>query len=223
MITEKYGRIIFLHIPRTGGMSLRQIMDGVYGRENIGHPSVVGGLAEEDKSRSAFYGHFSFGLHRQLGPIAWLQTSYITIMREPGARLMSEYIRNKYRERLGLTPVQFAERVREVAYGWDKTGDNLQVRMLSGAAPGSTITMDHVYRALGIVREHFAYVGFTHRYDELVQFLRNELRWDFGEVPHINASAKYESLVSEEEAEDLRMSPRLKFDYMLWRSLCHRT
>lgn len=222
MITEKYGRIIFLHIPRTGGMSLRNVMDKVYGdRVSRLDPwceaKTLPKISPAAQSKHAFYGHSIFGMHKVIsGP-----TSYITILREPAARLLSEYRRNNY-WKLGLTLKQFAERV-HVAFGFDQIGDNLQVRMLAGVSRGEKIVESHVYQALGIIREYFAYVGFTERYSDLVHFLRTELCWQFAEVPHINASSKDAVRCSEEEIEELKSCEQLKYDYMLWKALQRRS
>ena len=209
--------IIFLHIPRTGGMSFRKIMDQVYGSENIGRcwwgDHAGKPIDEKDKNKSAWYGHFKFGLHTQLKDP---DTKYLTILREPSARLVSEYLRNGYREKFGWTPKQFAENVSQ-AFGWDNYGDNLQVRMISGAEKGELITRLHVYRAIENIRNHFVHVGYSSQYNDLIDFVKEKLEWNVISVPSVNKGPG--GSITIQELNELRKCDQLQFDYEFYAAL----
>jgi hypothetical protein len=209
-------RPIFLHIPRTGGMSLRSVFDEVLGRENVGRPwwGTHAGepLNHEQRSKKAWYGHFRFGLHRFIGPDA----RYITILREPTQRFLSEYHRNHYRERKGLTPLQLISNLSQ-CHGYDNVGDNLQVRMLAGLPNDAVVESKHVALALKNLRKHFDFIGYTDSYERVFDYLRHSMGWRFSPV-HINSGPSDRPLL-EGEYEELKECPQLRYDYMLWRAL----
>lgn len=207
--------IIFLHIPRTGGISLRKTMDKVYGVGNIGRPwwgtHVEEPINKETREKAAWYGHFHFGLHSHIGrPV-----KYITILREPVERILSEYKRNRYRERYGWTPLDLVRSDDKNAIVL--AGNNLMVRMLSGSNPNTRLDGKHVGVALENLRNHFIFIGFTHRYSDVEAFVCEQLGWPIESIPHENRGLPGE--VSDAEIEQLRNSPELELDYALWYTL----
>lgn len=208
--------IIFLHIPRTGGMSLRKMMDDHYGQENIGRAwwgnHAGGDLTEEQQNKLAWYGHFRFGLHEKINRHVW----YITIIRDPAIRFLSEYFRNHYKEKKGLSPLQLISNLDE-CFGYDKMGDNLQVRMLSGALPKIPLNESHVGQALDNIKKYFLYVGNTAYYAGIENFLRG-LGWEFNEVYKINQGSVPDR-IDYKEVLELIDSEHLALDYKLYRAI----
>lgn len=201
--------VIFLHIPRTGGMSLRKLMHLTYGYHNIGRPwwgeHEGETLTDAVKRKKAWYGHFRFGLHRELDrPV-----KYITILREPAARLLSEYHRNEYRTRYSMSPVDLAKTER---------GNNLMVRMLSGALSSDHLTSWHVDRAIENIGKYFVVVGLTERFSELLVNLR-KLGWPVFKEPKENEGKKGSTTL--DELLEVRRLPELALDYDLYKRIAY--
>jgi hypothetical protein len=182
-------------------------MDRVYGYDNIGRPwwgeHEGESLTEEQLSKSAWYGHFKFGLHERLEAVNEM-IRYITILREPANRILSEYHRNDYRGRLGWTPVQLAE-----------SRYNEQVRMLSGRSYNEKPTGSDVGRALENLRRHFVYVALFEHYARLETFVKSVLHWEFDFIPHENRGGK-KATATEAEIDELRVCEALELDYALY-------
>lgn len=203
--------LIFIHIPRTGGISLCKMMDEVYGYESIGRPwwgeHEGEPLTDEQKDKAAWYGHFKFGLHRAIGrPIR-----YITIIREPAARLLSEYHRNDYRHRYSMTPMDLARD--------PEKGCNLMTRLLAGASRTDALRPSDVDRAIVNIEKHFAFVGETEHYPVLYDFLCKDLGWPLTKLLHENKGKT--GTVSVEELAQLRDMPELALDYELYKRLTY--
>ena len=85
--------LIFMHIPKCGGMSLFSSLAETFGPRIVDlyddSPRSVGRfrLKIQDKSKLVYCGHFSFGLHNWIGRDA----SYISFVREPISRMISLY------------------------------------------------------------------------------------------------------------------------------------
>ena len=207
-------RLIFLHLPRTGGMSVRNVMEQVFGHDNVGRPwwgdHAGEELTEEDKEKKAWFGHFRYGLHKWLGK----DVRYFTMLRHPVDRFVSEYCRNQYRTKFGFTPVQLAQNLNK-CFGFDGYGDNLQVRLLAGETRETRINSSHVERALENL-DRFVHVGFYDQYERTIEFFRS-LGWKFEPV-HINAG-KHPKDVTEDEMIALRSCPQLQHDIALWERL----
>ena len=201
--------IIFIHIPRTGGMSFRKLMHITYGYNNIGRPwwgeHEGETITRSMKSKLAWYGHFKFGLHEQIPK----PVKYITIIREPAARLLSEYFRNDYRNRYNMSPLDLAKSDR---------GNNIMVRMLSGADYYGELTPDHVDIAISNIEKHFVFVGQTEKYKDIMRLVKN-LGWPVSQEPRENQGSKIE--VTLDELMELRKAPELALDYDLYRRLAY--
>jgi hypothetical protein len=146
---EPTDHIVFVHIPKTAGTTIRTALAKVYQPEErafVYHPSVpdsvtmemIAGWSEERRARLRLVmGHFEFGIHDHLPGTS----HYVTMLREPMDRLVSLY---DY-FRTGSFPAgtgaarQHARLVAEDiaidAYAFDvkhPRWDNQMVRMLSG-------------------------------------------------------------------------------------------
>jgi hypothetical protein len=129
------GQIIFLHIPKTAGNSLRKFLklnlpNSVYtiffGRhhneENSGTIKEFLSLNENEKeSYRCIAGHLSFGFHKHL---LW-PTQYITILRDPIEPIISQYCMLKQAGRIKTTLEELCKSNRYFI-------NNLQTRKLSG-------------------------------------------------------------------------------------------
>lgn len=100
MTDENAPCVIFLHIPKAAGMTLRAILQQHYGedrvriitaRESHNHKTIARQLAHQETQGQPFpsviTGHLEFGLHAHL-PHA---CTYITLLRDPVDRKISSY------------------------------------------------------------------------------------------------------------------------------------
>lgn len=195
--------VVFLHIPKTAGMTVRQIIERNYprrerfllplppaameagaagaGRAGV-TPSPRAGFerlarlpADRRRGLRMVYGHTVFGVHEALpGP-----ATYVTMLREPIARVLSTYHYLRRRPEHPLHGRAMAMSLLDYARSdlvHDK--DNLQTRILAGAfedpGPCTDQTLERARRNLD---EHFAAVGLTERFDQTVLLWGHVLGW----------------------------------------------
>lgn len=89
--------VLFMHIPKTAGTALREAMTANYRQSEIAYlyTEPPGFLVrdlralplEQRRAYRLVIGHFQFWMHEALPQ----QSDYITIVREPGARVLSQY------------------------------------------------------------------------------------------------------------------------------------
>jgi hypothetical protein len=178
--------IIFLHIPKTAGMTLYQILSRQYAPKaiyTIGGQTELNAFQALTPEQQAQYrlirGHLEFGLHTRLPGSA----SYFTILREPVDRVVSYYYFLHQRpldrmhdliKRDNLSLTQFLQR--QV----DPLADNAQTRMLSGtwySVPVGKCTPEMLVKAKENLRQHFRVAGLTERFDETLLLLQRAFGW----------------------------------------------
>jgi hypothetical protein len=162
--------LLLVHLPKTAGTTLAQLMRYHYsGGAFMGAGNVLSRPDEAEPRLQAIgrkpavraaAGHVSFGLAEQVLPDA----TFVTILREPVARTLSQYyFLTEFGRGGGLVPPGLDEDVRGLGLGdaFDRGYllDDLQTRMLCGAV------------------SPYAYVGTTERFDELLAVLNLALDW----------------------------------------------
>jgi len=205
--------IIFLHLQKTGGTSIRSIIKDNFG----GTPKVRGSSGREKDGTwkplqgsqldaNAWHCHMSFGIHRLIPrPVP-----YFTIVRDPVAREISRFRHSTWERDRGATPV--SSHLPE----WG------MVYQISGIPYNRLpdLTELHIDLALKNMKDHFIYVGDTSRMDELGLWFRDELGWGLElPLPHKN-KAKPEVTVTEEEVEKLKELPGIKLDQIFYDRVC---
>ncbi len=183
------GTVLFVHVPKTAGSTLNWILRWQYQRdERCVLRRIFTGLdlpleeydslpPERREKLRIISAHMAFGFHAHI-PRA---TTYVSILREPVARMVSAYYHMRrqrshplHEQASALDLPQF------LASGVYLDGDNGQVRRLSGvgdAAGFGECGQDALQRALQNVHDHFAFVGLTERFDEGLLILREKLGW----------------------------------------------
>lgn len=174
--------IIFLHIPKTAGVTFSTLLYKNYGLdrvfsiptvENVGvNRSAFTELKQDqrDKYRVVF-GHVDFGLHAYFSG----ETKYIALLRNPIDRILSYYfyVRNSKRNRRHdeVKNMSFQEFVHSDI---TKEVDNLQCRMIAGYQTKTELLL---CQAIQNVEQYFVFVGIVEFFDESLMCLKEELGW----------------------------------------------
>jgi hypothetical protein len=225
--------IIFLHIHKTAGMSLRGLFVKNYragGHFNTGLMEIdAGGWeacqnhvrhmdAETMAAYRVFKGHMPFGLHELLPE----PSRYITFLRDPVRRALSHY-------RMAVRKNQLPRnhQIDPARADWNLLGapalgrslDNGQTRMLAGAdlrLPFGACTEEHLRMAKHNVDTHFDFVGLTEQFDLSLILLRRLCGWKWHFYVPDNVAPADSLSIPEEIVEQVRVLNR--FDAELY---CH--
>lgn len=183
--------VIFLHIPKTAGTTMHSIMEkqyppaAIYSTYPANHPH---GTLEEFKAFPpkhktnirVLLGHFSYGVH-ELVPGPYL---YLTILRDPIERMISNYYHINRDPNHGLHELVSSGQMDMKAYVehmvYQIEMDNEQTRMFAGNWDGrghGPCTESMLETAKANLRDHFAVVGVTNRFDETYLLTKRLLGW----------------------------------------------
>jgi hypothetical protein len=173
-------RIIFLHIPKTAGTNLSNIVRAVQKThfERLPVPRIpgisptaitpgwLGGLQEIGSLPEPFFimGHFPYGLHRQISK----PCQYITLVRHPLTRELSSA---NFAYQRGYLDAQDVE-----AYLLERVVDNPQVRLIAGMMEG-LCTEETFILALENIERDFFLVAPSSEVDLFLQILSKNQGW----------------------------------------------
>jgi hypothetical protein len=231
-VSHQVPQVIFLHIHKTAGMSLRGLFVKNY--RMVPHLNTEMGELTPEKWRECldrirkipqdevgrcrvFKGHMPFGLHQMLsGP-----AEYITFLRDPVQRVVSHY-RMQYRKK--VLPSSFA--IDPSRSDWNlgnhpifaRSLDNGQTRVLAGASldlPFGACTEEHLCQAKGNMDRHFKFVGLTEQFDLSIMLLRRICGWGWHFYVPDNKASNGSIQLSTAMLESIRHLNR--FDYELYR------
>jgi sulfotransferase famil protein len=203
--TERPPTIVFLHIPKTAGLTLRELIRRQYPKSQVLVPHQPRGRGREDYLRFLRDGgeapeagrprNESFrGLLRAM-PRERLEearvvmghfwfglheelpgpSTYITVVRDPIDRVLSMYFHRATRHGLGMSVEEFVRAERDIHL------DNDQVRRLANTDEGDIrfgpCTPEMYERAVRNVEEHVSVIGVTERFDDMVLALGKRFGW----------------------------------------------
>ncbi|MDD2469063.1 MAG: sulfotransferase family 2 domain-containing protein [Desulfobulbus sp.] len=181
-------QIIFLHIPKTAGTTLRDIIHKQYGSSQIIsiYPATehikledFKKLTPEQKNQpDIFIGHYGYGVHQ------WLTGDrpfrYATMLRHPIDRCLSLYNQLKnitysgdditFRDILN-TPLK-------------RQFQNLQTHFIAGGGPNNMLR-----RAIHRINEEFLFVGISERFNESLLLACHDLRWSLRPYERLNITS----------------------------------
>lgn len=188
--------IIFLHILKASGSTLKFLLNRCYPEENSYtiYPHT-GGSAEElaamDQTRLQMVsGHFGFGIHEHIHR----PTAYITVLRDPVERVLSNYYHEKRASISHLyealqdgmdIPAYIKFYVEELE------ADNVQTRMIAGnwyRRGHGPCTDEMLATAKANLRDHFAVTGITERFDESFLLMKRQFGWRYAFSPRFNVT-----------------------------------
>ena len=189
--------VIFLHIGKTGGMTLRSVLHRQFPTSEIlvvrvldREPSPTrlrreaslaqfASLPESTREGARLIeGHTIFGLHAYVPR----PSTYITLLRDPISLVVSQYRFVSRRPRHALHSQVATKDMTLDAYvrsGISLEADNSQTRALSGdtTTPFGECSEEMLEIAKANVRRHFAVTGLTERFDETLLMLRRTFGW----------------------------------------------
>ena len=183
---------VFLHIPKTGGVTLRGALRQKYpGRVITLHaprePERVAELplAERGAAR-VLTGHLPYGVDRYMPQAC----AYITLLRHPIARVVSTYhhVLDHPQHWFHDDAASAGMSLEEFVEARSGPADNLQTRLLSGRVEGELVRRARgQFEATQLGREaleqarinldRFLVVGLTERFDESFILVRRALGW----------------------------------------------
>jgi hypothetical protein len=186
-VTMDHAALIFLHIPKTAGTTLNRIIEWQYPPLSIfnvdarAHATVerFKTLSEERRRRfRVVRGHMGYGIHEFLPQGG----TYITMLREPVARVLSSYYfilrrpLHPHHRKLKKNQLGIEEYLRLFP---DR--DNVQCRFVAGVQDGASYD-DHI---LEIAKENltksFSVIGLSERFEESLVLLAKTFGW---EIPY---------------------------------------
>ncbi len=202
--------LLFMHIPRTSGTAFREAIEPNYLRSERAYyyPGPPGIWYEHFEAlpapqRAGFKfvaGHFVFGLHANIDA----PCEYVTIVRDPVARVVSNY---SFARRYKASDITYCSRLLTLEEVLERHTlaelDNLTVRCFGGygerEAAAGTIGPE-AYEAAVENARRFRFIGHQHRSEEAWNCLRRIFGWRRGILNHVNAG----------RPEDHDISPRTR-------------
>ena len=172
--------LIFPHIPKTAGTTLRSVILSQYSKEKVYLLKVsqtpleaAQKISEDDQKRVHCYiGHMPYGLHQYLSKPA----IYITLIREPVDRIISMYyfIREEPAHRLHNELLSKDMSLEDFVLSRN-CPRNEQVKKIAGSMAGSAKEiMDWAYQNIS---NQFLAVGTQENFDDFLQVLQKILGW----------------------------------------------
>lgn len=214
--------LIFSHIPKTGGLTMRRIIDHHFRPGHIfkypPHPKAKK-LKKLKKSDTApircVYGHCRFGVHRYFHQ----PFKYITMLRDPVSRIISAYyfIRSSPSNKMHkkVSKMSFEDFVFSQSQEDYSPLSNHQTRFISGKnEPDLGLAKQNL-------KNHYAFVGITEMYPESVFLLNRTMGWPHFSYTKENVTKNKpkRAPISDEVIQYLKQKNQL--DYQLY-ELCKK-
>lgn len=219
---------IFLHIPKTGGVTFHNILTSQYRFENqflckLKELHKWNDLSVDEKLKYVVVkGHFPFSGEKFYPG----KCTYFTFLRDPVKRIVSHY------QHIKSTPGhKLFSKVNNPEYTLAKflqngdalLFDNCIVRFLSGTHKKNWGEINEIDLAVAISNfdKYFEHFGLVEQYDISLLMLTYELGWKEPYYVTLNKSKPESNSVIDEETEELiiRFS---KYDKILWEHAKHK-
>jgi hypothetical protein len=188
--------IVFLHIPKTGGLTVRKVLEDqygpalstIYGYELAAWTAGIKKMPKDEQRRLLVVGgHMPFGFHEVVPRFS----TYFTMLRHPVDRIVSHYFYAKRRPRTKpgrdvaerhLTLEEYVTiGVASALINNGQTRALGQRKFLARAAPATQQTLDVALQRLDRV-----VVGLVERFDESMDLMAREFGWTVTGYPVVN-------------------------------------
>jgi len=171
--------LIFLHLPKTAGSTLRPIIDRHYAAEVICKLDVLPrdlemflGLPEQTRSKiRVLEGHLQFGLHEHLS----VPVDYVTMLRDPVDRMISMYYWILGNQKHILNSVVKSMSLADFAGSGFEITANHQTRLISGLM--QNFSADALSVAKNNLTSHITAFGLNEKFDESLILFKSLLGW----------------------------------------------
>ena len=180
---QQHKKLIFLHIPKTAGTSLRTLVEQAYPAGacvdiySANSADFYETIRHDVDKAQVLYGHTSYGIHQWFG----LEPRYIAFVRNPIARVVSLYNHlRRHKKSPHYTDIHAGGMtLRDMIQAEISVEtNNHMVRIIGGY--GGTETTDNTAildNAIAHIEQHFEFVGLTERMPESVNILAQRLGW----------------------------------------------
>lgn len=226
--------LIFIHIPKTAGSTLREIIRGQYKEESLFQRGAyhidpefselfTQEIKEKAEYRAILIQHAPFGAHRHLPQ----KFSYIAMLREPWSRHVSDYFHaiadplHSFYERgqQGATLDDFTiYRIEEQKL------TNSMTRLISGIQPFSPfqkLPPSALDTANDNMANHFAVTGITELFDESLLLMKHRYGWKRVFYRRRNVRMRKQIKIKiDPEIKQLFVNEN-ELDYKLYKYVCH--
>lgn len=226
--------VLFTHIPKTAGTAVREAIAANFLQSEIAYlyPTPPGFLVsdlralplEQRRGLRIVLGHYQFGMHEALPQ----ESEYITIVREPSARVVSQYA-----YLLQMQPELITEsngHVMDLLEVFEKRltvdFDNAIVRCFGGVDerefPPGSLTQAIYERALHHLHTAFTFVGHQETCGQSYEWLQRHYCWQVKDtLPLVNLGAVR---VSKELGPELNAAIRYynRWDYLLYEEILRK-
>lgn len=195
------GLVTFVHIPKTGGTTLHNVLSRFYPASRSLHVSkVTTALRDVGMRRAEQNTPFLIKGHLNINEVCGIQGNYIfTFLRPPVSRVISHYFflkeqpTVKHYEWLN-SPQASIESF--YALKEKKDIDNCLVRYIGGEheTPFGAIGAEHCERAIARLQNGLNFIGLQEFYDESLIMLATDLGWSLPVYRTKNITAKKEKV-----------------------------
>jgi hypothetical protein len=168
--------LLFLHIQKTAGSTLRTFIKNQYDEDEIWFGSSLDKLKEYDPNKlKCVGGHFPYGIHQNFNR----PFSYFTMLRDPVDRVLSYYYFIKNRPNRGKHERTAGMDIKDFMKTLENQTVNFQTKRLSGGKPNLEKAKQHL-------SQDFSFVGLTERFEESLFLMKKEYNWQNPEYKNRN-------------------------------------
>jgi cell fate (sporulation/competence/biofilm development) regulator YmcA (YheA/YmcA/DUF963 family) len=219
--------LLFMHIPKTAGTTLRSIVDLQYCPENVltyynqTNRSLIDNLGVHVFSQPnyrALIGHFKFGAHATLPESA----RYITFVRDPIERTISDYY-----ERIHRTPDKYRKSdgkimdISEMIEKFPYEMKNHQTKYIAGITADREINKNDCAKAIENIENNFILCGLLEEFDTSILMISQILKWPLCVYHSLNQNKGAPSLFTETNHQMILQRAN-KFDFILYKKMKER-
>lgn len=191
--TNQPNLLIFLHIPKNAGTTLGHVIKRQYPKQAVfsmsyDWPKQISEfetMGEKERGELlCLSGHVPYGIHEEFKDIS---ATYITMLRDPVARFISEYgqLRRVSRRSSWRPPEDRLKSLGDyLDYRIETNAMDVQTAFISGYLPPpgkqppfDPLPEDALVRAKDNLKKHFLVTGITQRFDESLLLMKRRLDW----------------------------------------------